>query len=327
MACSSIYCIKNTGLPSVDDTYEINGTYNGYDYWSGYTNGWVIYYSTGTTSQWCLSDTLGGVCTLAGKTPCVSSCPDLCETYLYSGVCPTPTPTPTQNCNVLDFNAVFDCEFVVTSTPTPTPSITPTLTPTPTTTNVCGGVTVDSTIIRFSPSPTPTPTNTPTPSGEIIRNCNFSGNVIFNLIDDELICPGSLWFQDCINGDYYYTNNPTLPIGVTLELNMVYGANVITPKFSNTSKCIIYLGQDPLKGNIDNIQITTESFGPFNNNISCSECFTYFNPSPTPTMTQTSTPTPTPTPTITPSSSAPSICIDSGMSGYSFTDIVCGHIE
>ena len=54
MPCSSIYCINNTGLVGADDTYITGGTHNGYTYWSGQTNGWVIFYSTGTTTQWCL---------------------------------------------------------------------------------------------------------------------------------------------------------------------------------------------------------------------------------------------------------------------------------
>lgn len=44
---------------------------------------------------------------------------------------------------------------------------------------------------------------------------------------------------------------------------------------------------------------------------------------PTPTITATITPTPTYTPTQTPSQTPPIICFDSGMSGYSFTDVVC----
>ena len=45
-------------------------------------------------------------------------------------------------------------------------------------------------------------------------------------------------------------------------------------------------------------------------------------PTPTPTSTETPTQTPTPTPTSTPTSPQ-SECIDSGMSGYSFTNVVC----
>ena len=61
----------------------------------------------------------------------------------------------------------------------------------------------------------------------------------------------------------------------------------------------------------------------------CSPCdINYEIETPTPTPTPTYTPTPTITPTITPtptltSSEVPSICLDSGMSGYSFSDTVC----
>ena len=95
MSCNSIYCVNNTGLIGADDVYITGGTYNGRSYWTGQTNSWRIYYYTGTTSYWCLSDTLGGACYLTGKSPCSSTCPDLSSFYVFSGACPTPTPTPT----------------------------------------------------------------------------------------------------------------------------------------------------------------------------------------------------------------------------------------
>lgn len=291
MACNSIYCIQNTGLPSIDDTYEINGTYNGYDYWSGNTNGWVIYYSTGTTSQWCLSDTLGGICNLAGKTPCVSSCPDLSDTYFYSGVCPTPTPTPTNNCNVLDFNAIFDCDVSLTPTPTPTPSITPTMTPTPSSTSYCSTIDVEAIITRYTPTPTSTPTPTPTSSRTVVRPCRFEQPVIFDTINDEILCPNSIQFQDCYNGNMYYTTSTiTNPTPGNITEFMVFEALV-----NEEYRCISYVGVNLDVIGIDNITLLSGPYG-FSNLGDCVTCVQSVSATPTPTPTSTPTPTPTPTP-------------------------------
>ena len=162
MPCSSTYCISNTGLVGADDNYITGGTYNGDTYWTGQTSGWTIYYYTGVTSYWCLSDTLGGTCYLTGKYPCVSSCPDLSNIYVFSGICLTPTPTPTQNCDVLDFTALFDCNFIPTPTQTPSASFTPTPTITPSSTNFCSIIGIDASGYTYTSTPTPTPTVTPT---------------------------------------------------------------------------------------------------------------------------------------------------------------------
>jgi hypothetical protein len=306
MACSSIYCIRNTGLVNVDDTYEIEGTFNGYDYWSGYTNGWVIYYSTGTTRQWCLSSTLGGVCSLAGKTPCFDTCPDLSSAYVFSGVCPTPTPTPTKNCDVLDFTAMFDCEFIPTQTPTPSASVTPTPTMTPSPTNYCSMISVDAEISTYTPTPTPTPTVTPTTqlpfySPLIVRNCPVYGFANYATIQGEIICSGSQKFRDCYDTDqYYYTNEVTgVPVGTQFELYSIYSALVFNNGVTSL-KCISYYGYDYNHGNINAIQITNPVPFGFSNEGDCINCETYIIPTPTPTPTNTITPTITPTMTKTP---------------------------
>ena len=110
MSCNSTYCITNTGLVGADDNYITGGTYNGRSYWTGQTNGWEIYFYTGATSYWCLSDTLGGSCYLTGKNPSVSTCPDLSSFYVFSGACPTPTPTPTKNCSKFDLPLLMEPE-------------------------------------------------------------------------------------------------------------------------------------------------------------------------------------------------------------------------
>ena len=323
MPCSSIYCINNTGLVGADDTYITGGTYNGYTYWSGQTNGWVIFYSTGTTSQWCLSDTFSGSCSLAGKTPCFSDCPDLSTAYVYSGVCPTPTPTPTNNCSVLDFNAVFDCEFIPTPTITPTSTITPTPTITPTATNPCSIIGIDAIAYR---TPQSLPLMAMSENYEplqvfeplTILNCGVTGDVTFNLINDDIICTSILTFQNCFDNELYYCSNVLLLPGQTLELYQVYQALV-----DNESNCITYIGNsnNNVDINTNQIVINTTSFGNVNSG-KCIVCESYVPPSPTPTPTETLTPTPTITPTMTPSP-PPIICVDSSMSGYSFTDTVC----
>ena len=197
MPCNSTYCISNTGLVGADDNYITGGTYNGTSYWSGQTNGWSIYFYTGTTSYWCLSDTLGGSCYLTGKSPCTSECPDLSNVYVFSNICLTPTPSPTQNCNVLDFTALFDCEYVPTPTPTPSTTVTPTQTPTPTSTSYCSIIGVDASGYTYTPTPTPTPTVTPTNkslpfySPLIPRNCPINGFFEYTPISGEIICPGT----------------------------------------------------------------------------------------------------------------------------------------
>jgi len=299
MPCSSIYCINNTGLVGADDTYITGGTHNGYTYWSGQTNGWVIFYSTGTTIQWCLSDTFSGTCSLAGKTPCYSECPDLNNAYFNSGVCSTPTPTPTQNCSVLDFNAIFDCEFIPTPTPTPTASITPTPTITPTATNPCSIIGIDAIAYRLPETlPLMVDNNTSLQVFEplTIMNCGVSGDVTFNLINDDIVCSNIKIFQDCYNSELYYCSNVTQLPGESLGLFQVYGALV-----NNESKCISYIGDSDnnVDININQIIINTTSFGNVNDG-KCILCITYVPPSPTPTPTSTVTPTVTPTMTLTP---------------------------
>jgi hypothetical protein len=314
MSCSSTYCIKNTGLVGADDNYVTGGTYNGDTYWTGQTSGWTIYYYTGVTSYWCLSDTLGGACYLTGKYPCVSSCPDLSSVYVFSGMCPTPTPTPTQNCDVLDFTALFDCEYIPTPTPTPSISVTPTPTLTPSSTNYCSIIGIDASGYTYTPTPTPTPTVTPTQydentlkrrpfySKDIVRSCPLYGFIEYTGITGEIICPGTMKFQDCYNGDFYYSNNVTgIPTGYIFELYLVLGATVTHNGVTET-RCIFYLGMDYDHGNINTINVTTGPYGYSYSEGACIECQINIIPSPTPTKTPTKTPTPTmtKTPTQTP---------------------------
>ena len=297
MPCpSSIYCISNTGVPLYNDSYEDTLTnYNGVQYYTGQTNGLFIYYSSGDT-QWCLSDTLGGTCFLSGKSPCSTTCPDLCDELFTTGSCPTPTPTPTNNCSTLDFAAIFDCDLPPTPSVTPTSTVTPTVTVTPTSTNICPASFIDATIYSVSPSPTPTRTPTPTPSVMVERDCTFSGAVTYDMINDDIICPFSYEFQDCFDqGKKYYTFD-TLenPSGDGIIQFMIFYANV-----NGIGRCIHYVGINTKPQEISSITLLTGPYG-FSNVGQCNLCNDANTPTPTQTPTQTPTPTITPTNTVTP---------------------------
>ena len=325
--CDTDYCITNTGF-DYDDNYQVTGTYDGKDYWVGSTNGYYIYYNSGNT-QWCLSNTLGGSCFLFGKSPCTSFCPDLCDEYFNNGICLTPTPTPTINCDVFDFQAIFNCEVPFSPTPTPTNTSTPTTTPTPTPTDVCGYLTLSVTVDTYTPTPTATPTNTPTPSPQIIRPFNFSGDVTFNTLESSIICPQSFKFQDCYNGNLYFTTNSLLlPNGGSLQPFMIFKANV-----DGEVKCISYLEVDTQTIGVNDIELLEGPVG-YSNLGECVFCTPEITktPTPTPTPTNTSTPTNTPTPTntstptqtttqtptMTPTPTNSEICNCYGINDYSF---------
>jgi len=283
------YCVNDTGL-GYDDYFKYGGIHNSEPYWSGETNGYVIYYTTGGT--WCLSTVLDGTCLLEGQQPCSSLCPDLCDTYVFSGACPTPTPTPTVNCSVLDFNAIFDCEVTPTPSITPTISTTPTMTPTPSPSDPCGGRAIDVTISGYTPTPTATSTPTPTPTPQITRPCSVSGTVVFNTIDGQLKSPSSKQFQDCYTGEMYYTTNSIpLPSGGTIDQFMIFKALV-----DGVSKCVSFLGYNLDTIGIDSISLVDGPLG-YSNVGQCSLCVPDVSPTPTATVTPSVTPTMTPTPT------------------------------
>jgi len=297
--CDETLCVSNTSFSILNDVFDKGLFHNGRRYWSGTTNGYYIFYNTGST-QWCLSNTLDGPCLLSGKSPCVSNCPDLFNTYLSSGTCPTPTPTPTNNCSVLDFQSYFNCDPISFVTPTPTPTITTTSTPTPTITNFCFGITVDAEINNISPTPTPTPTITPTSTRTINRDISFSGDVVFNTVNTNINCPVSREFRDCENPNsvYYTTNVITIPGGGNLSENMVFNARV-----DGIVRCIYYVGTTFEVIGGSQITLNTSSLGNYDSG-GCALCVPTETPTPTPTKTPIPTRTPTQTrtqtPTITP---------------------------
>ena len=293
MSCPLSYCIRNTGYALLNDYYYDAGTYNGYPSWSGQSNNYRIFYKT-STSQWCLSNVLDGTCLLSGKSPCTSECPDFYSGYINSGVCPTPTPSYT-NCSILDFDSYFDCESFVCGTNTPTPTKTSTPTPTPTPTDFCSIVSVDATIEYVTPTATPTSTVTPTSSGVIVRDCNYSGDVTFNTVNEYINCPISKQFSDCYDPNIIYTTTNVIinPSGGNVAQYMVFNANV-----NGSTKCISYIGvtYDITGGDV--ISLNSGPYG-FSNTGGCSSCSPTRTPTPTPTITPTITATMTQTPTMT----------------------------
>ena len=290
MPCSSVYCISGTQI--YDGNYGIGpAQINGYDYFTGDTSPtYYIYYNSGsTTPSWCLSTYVNGPCLLFGKSPCLSSCPDLCDDFFGPGPCPPPTPTPVPDCNV-DFDAFFDCDITPTPTPSPTATPTSTPTPTPTPTSVCNSVSMVVTGTNLPATPTPSPSPTPSPTPDVTRSCNFNGVVTFNTIDGNINCATSKKFIDCVTGkDYYSTEIILDPSGNQLKSDYVYGGYI-----NDVSSCFIFFGLVDNISGVDKIEVTVE-YGPEDQG-SCIFCNVFPTATPTPTPTQTPTPTPTSTP-------------------------------
>lgn len=302
MSCTgSTYCLSNTGNSSINDNYYSAGTHNGNLYYTGDTNNLFIYYSS-SNDEWCLSTALDGSCIMSGDSPGAPDCPDLSDFYFSSGMCPTPTPTPTPavDCSSLDFDAIFDCDVTPTPSVSPTSTPTPTPTITPTSSDICGGTGIVATIESITPTPTPTPTITPTSSSPIVRPCVFSGDVMFNVIEGDIVCPYSYEFQDCYNGAVYLTTSQVSnPSGGDLEEFDIFNAEV-----NGESRCISFIKINLTEIGGDIISLTSGPLGKSNEGdcIYCQPSVS-MTPTPTPTPTQTQTPTPTPTPTMTPESS------------------------
>ena len=287
------YCVDltNSSLYTFSDIYENTGLYYGiYNYFTGQTTGNYIYYSNSSDS-WCLSTTLGGSCVMFGRTPCLSTCPDLDGSFFNSGICPTPTPTLTPQCQ-LDFSSIFDCNVVPTPTPTLTTTTTPTTTPTITPTNPCP-VNADVSINLITPNQTPTPTQTPTltPTGYCD---NIVGVAYSTMLSGTVICNEVNMYELCQTSSstpvYYYSSAGALHNGTGATLDSYYTSYIDA---SSTTTCLKYLG---VVSNVGNESSITLIDGPFSD---CTICFPSPTPTKTPTMTPTMTVTITPSPTIT----------------------------
>ena len=282
-------CINLNGTPlDVFSGIYSNTTlyYNGYNYFTGQTTGYFIYYSLSTDS-WCLSTTLGGSCDMFGQSPCLNACPDLDTSYFITSLCPTPTPTPTPPCE-LDFGAILDCDFFPSPTSTPTNTTTPTTTPTPSSTDICGSFNAEVCIDFITPSPSSPPNVTPTPTST--GTCsNIMGIRTFNNIDDFIICSNevNVW-KDCVllgpTPIYWYSYSPAWFNNAGITTGQTYLVLV-----NGLSRCVTYQGvaSSPLNG-APAYPITIVD-GPFD----CNTC------APVPSFTPTSSLTPSPTPTMT----------------------------
>lgn len=298
-ACTDIYttcpgdpdvefCLRGTGI--YDDTYKPTASYYNFrTYYTGESTNFYVFFSQ-STSQWCLSTTLGGTCYLSGPSAPITICPNFASVYWSNGICPTPTPTPTINCDALEFNALFNCE--VTSTPTPSATIPNTPTPTPTPTDsTCAGIGISASLIAITPTVTPSMTATPTPSSPLNRPCNFMGEVTFTTVDTQIFCPSSKQFQDCFTGLMYYTTEEVqVPGGGYLEKFGVYSAIV-----DNVSRCLGYIGINYDVIGVNSITLIQGPLGYLNLG-GCVNCTPESSATPTPTATPTLTPTKTPTP-------------------------------
>jgi len=221
-----------TTLSGYTGNYTSTGlNYNSRLYYTGDGTTYGVIYYTG--SRWCLSDSLGGTCFLSGKIPCYSSCPDIAPSNFNNGMCPTPTPS-SANCNYLDFNAYFDCEYVPQITPSltipcddidftfySTPGI-PTPTPTPQYV-----VAVDFEVFKMSQTPTPsaTPTLTPTPANKI----QIEGVANFTFVEQPFENSLTKVIVDCVTGQEYYVGNQLKSGTTTFNVGTILSISINTP--------------------------------------------------------------------------------------------------
>ena len=293
-----------SSLQTYNGNYVSGGTYNSRPYFvgDGTTTGYIYY----TGSYWCLSDSLGGTCYLQGGLPCNSPCPDISSNYFNAGPCPTPTPSPI-NCNSLDFEAYFDCDYV--PYPTPTPSIN------------CDLLDLNVTSFPVSPTPTPStptcdtslsftitgytePTASPTPSPTIqpTRTVDVGGQVTYRFIDNTFVCVGTKVLIDCTSGLELYTSDSLVYNGVPLVTGTYFLGSVAGQSF-----CLQYLRDDDTFSSNISIDSVLNIYG------NCTDCQVVLTP--TPSVTPTNTPTPSITPTKTPT---PSPTIDAPTLYYIF---------
>ena len=286
--CTQFYCIQNDN--TYNDTYQYAGIYNVNSYFTGQTTGYFIYYSLVET-RWCLSQTLSNPCDQFGPLGSTFVCPDFDDTVMYDGICVT-TTTTTSPCENFDFDAIFDCYIPPTPSVTPTNTPTPTPTPTPTVSNICGGLSMNVSVINISPSQTPTLTPTPTPTPMLSYNCNFSGEVIFNSINEIIQCANSKKFKDCFTGIDYFTSDLVLVSGTTQpKEGYVYNATI-----NGQGYCVIYDGLFENISGVDSIVLITEIGSSVSG--ACLDCIPNLTPTPTTTPTMTPTPTPSATPCV-----------------------------
>lgn len=220
--CTDEYCL-NTGLSlftSYDGTYYSAGTYNTFLYFTGGTEPGYLYF---TGSFWCVSNSLGGDCLLAGPIPFTSNCPDLDQTMFYSGTCST-TTTTTNPCSTFDFDAYFDCDYSTTTTTTISCDDTDlefyVSAYTTTTTTICSGTSVSASFTRYTTTTTtPAPITTTTTTLTVF----FNSVVTFTVFEEEVTCPNLTYqFTDCNSGQNYYISEIPKVGGIPISPGEVY---------------------------------------------------------------------------------------------------------
>jgi hypothetical protein len=286
--CYDEFCINN--LQGVFSGY--NGTYSlvpmselyNLPYYENTGGTGYVYFQI---NKWCLSDSPGGDCVIQGANNPFDPCPSFNESVFYSGECIT-TTTTTDPCNVIDFNAIFNCDVpIVTATlsptPTPTPSATPYVDPC-----LDLGLTAFTYTSRSTTLPVVSPSPTPSPQPQI----TISGTVDFEICCSDFICPEIYKIKDCFTDVFYYTSQKL----VDSEGAYVSTGQTFESFVNGVRRCFEYITREVGSSNIF-IDSITDIFND------CSECIV----TPTPTNTPTVTPTPsvtntlTPTPSVTPS--------------------------
>lgn len=291
------FCLRTTltSLLSYNGNYTVSGTYNSRPYYTGDNIPTAYIYHTGV--KWCLADSLGGTCLLEGNTPCYSECPDISANYFSAGPCVTPTPSPI-NCNILDFTAYFDCDYV----PFVTPSVsvpcdvvdmsvtTFPLTPTPSpTANPCI-VGLDFTITSYTP---PSPSQTPTVSLTPSKTVPVAGQLTYTFFEETFTCVSTKVLIDCNSNIEFYTTDNLEFNGDPLVEGVSFAAYI-----GGTLFCLRYDRND------ENLSSNTTIESVFGVYGTCDNCNALATPTPSVTAqvtpTPTYTPTKTPTPSITP---------------------------
>lgn len=292
---NTFYCLDTElqALTGLTGNYIWHGGYyNCYPYYEGGTTGYGIIFYNGVS--WCLSTYLGGPCIIRGAYPCFSTCPDLEANIFTVGQCPPP-PTPQIQCEVIDFEAYFDCQV----TPSPSAGIScdvvgftfdaMAVTPTPTpSSQYCVGLGIDFSLSSYTPSTdvTPTPTPSVTPTIPVL----FSGSATFEVIQSQFTCSSVKVLLDESTGIEYYTSDSLIYNGTPVTTGITISANI-----NGTILCTTYVRDDLNLSSNSTVEIIYGIFGSYS---ACSNV-----PTPTPTTTTTVTPTVTPTSTTTPTPS------------------------
>jgi len=278
--CYDEFCILN-----LEGSFSVyNGTYNlvtGSELYNlpYYENTGGVGYVYFQINKWCLSNTPGGSCVIQGQNNPLDPCPSFHESVFYSGECIT-TTTTTDPCNVIDFNAVFNCETpVITATLTPSPTPTPSLTPY---VDPCLGVGL--TAITYVTTTTTLPVTSPTPTPSPQPQITISGTVDFEICCSDFICPEVYKLRNCFTNINFYASQRLVDSnGTYVQTGQTFDAMV-----NGDRVCYEYLGRELGSPNVylDSILRIYDE---------CEQCIV------TPTPTPTKTTTPTPTPSTTPS--------------------------